>query len=79
MAELGQNLAAAAARPGLAIIGTEDHFGSQDMRRRSAARAGARAATLDGLGHWWMAQGPVRRARALTSFWAGAGRRRLRR
>jgi pimeloyl-ACP methyl ester carboxylesterase len=71
MAELGQNLPAAAARPGLAIIGTEDHFvGSQDMRRRSAARAGARIATLDGLGHWWMVQDPTRSALALTSFWA---------
>jgi pimeloyl-ACP methyl ester carboxylesterase len=74
MAELGQNLPAAAARPGLAIIGTDDHFvGSQDMRRRSAARAGAQVATLDGLGHWWMAQDPARSARTLTSFWAGHG------
>jgi pimeloyl-ACP methyl ester carboxylesterase len=55
----------------LAIIGTEDHFvGSEDMRRRSAARAGARVETLDGLGHWWMAQDPARSAQALTSFWA---------
>jgi pimeloyl-ACP methyl ester carboxylesterase len=74
MAERGQNLPAAAARPGLAIIGTGDHFvGSKDLRRRSAARAGARVATLDGLGHWWMAQDPVRSARALTSFWAERG------
>lgn len=69
MAELGRNLPAAAARPGLAIIGTDDRFvGSQEMRRRSATRAGARAATLDGVGHWWMVQDPVRSARALTSF-----------
>lgn len=55
MAELGQNLPAASERPGLAIIGTEDYFvGSEDIRRRSAARAGARVETLDGLGHWWM-------------------------
>jgi hypothetical protein len=55
MAELGRNLPAAAQRPGLAIIGTEDHFvGSEEMRRRSAARAGARAEVFDGLGHWWM-------------------------
>jgi pimeloyl-ACP methyl ester carboxylesterase len=74
MAELGRSLPAAVARPGLAIIGTDDHFvGSQDMRRRSAARAGAQIATLDGLGHWWMVQDPVRSARALTSFWAGQG------
>ena len=72
MAELGRDLPAAAARPGLAVIGTDDHFvGSQDMRRRSAARAGAQVAVLDGLGHWWMAQDPARAARVLTSFWAG--------
>jgi pimeloyl-ACP methyl ester carboxylesterase len=71
MAELGRNLPAAATRPGLAIIGTDDQFvGSQDMRRRSAARAGARVATLEGLGHWWMAQDPVRSATTLTSFWS---------
>jgi pimeloyl-ACP methyl ester carboxylesterase len=71
MAELGRNLPAAAARPGLAMVGTEDHFvGSLDMRRRSAARAGARVEVLDGLGHWWMAQDPVRSAKVLTAFWA---------
>ena len=72
MADLGRNLPAAAASPGLAIIGTDDHFvGSTDMRHRSAARAGAQAAVLDGLGHWWMVQDPARSARALSSFWAG--------
>ncbi|WIV55558.1 alpha/beta fold hydrolase [Amycolatopsis nalaikhensis] len=71
MAELGRNLPAAAARPGLAIIGTDDHFvGSPELRRRSAARAGARVEVLDGLGHWWMVQDPVRGARALVAFWA---------
>jgi pimeloyl-ACP methyl ester carboxylesterase len=74
MAELGRNLPAAAERPGLAIIGTEDHFvGSEEMRRRSAARAGARAEILEGLGHWWMVQDPGRSARALGSFWAENG------
>jgi pimeloyl-ACP methyl ester carboxylesterase len=71
MADLGRDLPAAAQRPGLAIIGTADHFvGSEDMRRRSASRAGARAEILDGLGHWWMVQDPARAARALSSFWA---------
>ncbi|GAA5099699.1 alpha/beta fold hydrolase [Nocardia iowensis] len=71
MAELGRNLPAAAERPGLAVLGTEDRFvGSEEMRRRSAARAGARVAALDGLGHYWMVQDPVRSARVLTSFWA---------
>ncbi|MEC3982824.1 alpha/beta fold hydrolase [Amycolatopsis sp. H20-H5] len=70
MADLGRDLPAAAERPGLVIIGTEDHFvGSQSMRRRSAERAGARVEILDGVGHWWMVQAPARSARALTSFW----------
>ncbi|WP_236795066.1 alpha/beta fold hydrolase [Amycolatopsis sp. GM8] len=70
MAELGRDLAAAAARPGLAVLGTEDHFvGSVEMRRRSAARAGAEVAVLEGAGHWWMTQDPAGAARALTSFW----------
>ncbi|WP_239096387.1 hypothetical protein [Streptomyces sp. SID11385] len=41
------------------------------MRRRSAARAGAQVAALDGTGHWWMVQDPSGSARALTTFWAG--------
>jgi pimeloyl-ACP methyl ester carboxylesterase len=74
LAELDRYLPAAAQRPGLAIIGTEDHFvGSVDMRLRSAARAGARTEVLEGLGHWWMVQDPGRSARALASFWAENG------
>ncbi|WP_243788822.1 alpha/beta fold hydrolase [Saccharopolyspora gloriosae] len=71
MADFGRELPAAAARPGLAIVATDDHVGgSQDMRGRSADRAGAHVATLGGLGHWWMVQDPVRGAAALTSFWS---------
>lgn len=71
LAELGRNLPAAAARPGLAIIGADDHFvGSVEMRRRSAGKAGADVAVLDGVGHWWMVQDPVRSARILAAFWA---------
>ncbi|GAA4523206.1 alpha/beta fold hydrolase [Amycolatopsis samaneae] len=70
MADLGRNLPAAA-RPGLAVIAAEDHIvGSQEMRRRSAERAGAEVAVLDGVGHWWMVQNPALGARALTDFWA---------
>jgi pimeloyl-ACP methyl ester carboxylesterase len=75
LAELGENLPAAAARPGLAVIGTDDQFvGSEEMRRRSAARAGARVAIFAGVGHWWMVQDPARSARVLTSFWAAPHR-----
>jgi pimeloyl-ACP methyl ester carboxylesterase len=37
--------------------------------RRAADRAGARTEVLDGLGHWWMCQDPVRGAAVLTRFW----------
>lgn len=71
MAELGQHLEAARARPGLAILGTADRFvGSEEMRRRSAARAGAEVLTLEGVGHWWMAEAPRLSADALQGFWS---------
>ena len=70
MAELGAELEKAAVRPGLAIMPSEDHMvGTDEQRRRAAARAGARVEVLDGLGHWWMTQDPQRAARALVSFW----------
>ncbi|WP_103354522.1 alpha/beta fold hydrolase [Amycolatopsis sp. CA-128772] len=68
---LGVALERAATRPGLAILATADHVvGTEAQRRRSAARAGARVAVLDGLGHWWMTHDPARAAAALTGFWA---------
>ncbi len=71
LAEAGVALENAAARPGLAILATEDHFvGSDEIRRRAAARAGARTEVLDGVGHWWMIEDPARGAAALTRFWA---------
>jgi pimeloyl-ACP methyl ester carboxylesterase len=70
MAEAGQSLGNAAARPGLSLLATEDTYvGSDDLRRDAAARAGARTEVLDGLGHWWMLQDPARGALALTDFW----------
>jgi pimeloyl-ACP methyl ester carboxylesterase len=70
MAEAGRVLEAAAARPGLSLLATEDHYvGSEELRRRAADRAGARTEVLDGLGHWWMCQDPVRGAAVLTRFW----------
>jgi pimeloyl-ACP methyl ester carboxylesterase len=71
MAELGAHLESAAARPGLAILPTEDHrVGTDEQRRRAAARAGARIEVLDGLGHWWMTEDPDRGAAVLARFWA---------
>lgn len=70
LADLGKGLEAAAARPGLAILPSEDHMvGTDEQRHRAAARAGARVEVLDGLGHWWMTQDPQRAARALVDFW----------
>ena len=70
MADLGQYLPAAAQRPGLALIATNDTVvGTVEQRLRAAARAGARTETLDGLGHWWLLEGPEHAARALTTFW----------
>ncbi len=70
IAQLGAGLEAAAARPGLSIQPADDHMvGTDEQRRRSAVRAGARIAVLDGLGHWWMTQDPRRGAAVLTDFW----------
>jgi hypothetical protein len=69
-ATAGQNLEAAAARPGLALLPTEDHFvGTDEQKRRAAARSGARVEVLDGLGHWWMPEDPATPARLLVDFW----------
>jgi len=70
MAEAGRELENAADRPGLSLLATEDpYIGLAENRRRAADRAGARTEVLDGLGHWWMMQDPVRGAAALTRFW----------
>jgi pimeloyl-ACP methyl ester carboxylesterase len=72
--ELGEHLGTAAQRPGLAVLATEDQaVGSTEMRERAAARAGARLAVLENLGHWWMLQDPPGAARLLTGFWATLG------
>jgi pimeloyl-ACP methyl ester carboxylesterase len=64
------DLERATARPGLAVIATEDTYvGTDEMKRRAAARAGAKVDVLDGLGHWWMLQDPARGAAMLSRFW----------
>ncbi|MCX8553875.1 alpha/beta fold hydrolase [Mycolicibacterium mucogenicum] len=71
MAEVGRDIETLRARPGLALLATDDpYIGSDEIRYRAAARAGARTTVLDGLGHWWMLQDPARGAAALTEFWA---------
>lgn len=71
MARLGEVLGAAAARPGLVIVPSEDGYtGGEERARWSAGRAGARVAVLRGLGHWWMVQDPATGAEALREFWS---------
>lgn len=70
VAEAGRLLANATARPGLSLLATEDTYvGTDEQRRAAAEQAGARTEVLEGLGHWWMLQDPVRGAKALTDFW----------
>lgn len=71
MAQLGERLPKAAARPALVIVASEDHYtGGEALARESAARANAQVEVLDGLGHWWMLQDPQRGASVLQKFWA---------
>jgi pimeloyl-ACP methyl ester carboxylesterase len=70
LADAGRALEKAAARPGLSLLATEDPFvGTEEMRRRSAERAGARTEVLNGLGHWWMVEDPAASAAVLAGFW----------
>jgi pimeloyl-ACP methyl ester carboxylesterase len=71
MRDLGAALPRAAAKPGLALIATEDHFGGgETLARRAAGRAKAEVAVLKGAGHWWMCQQPKQGADAINSFLA---------
>jgi pimeloyl-ACP methyl ester carboxylesterase len=71
MARLGERLGAAAARPGLVLIATEDGFTGGEQRARWAAdRAQAQVAVLAGRGHWWMLEDPQAGADALRAFWS---------
>jgi pimeloyl-ACP methyl ester carboxylesterase len=69
--DLGTGLPRAAAKPGLALIATEDSYcGGETLARRSAERAGAKVAVLEGAGHWWMCQQPKQGADAINAFLA---------
>jgi len=71
MRDLGTGLPRAAAKPGLAMIATEDPYvGGKTLARRSAERAGAKVAVLEGAGHWWMCQQPKQGADAINAFLA---------
>ena len=71
MSELGKRLDAAAARPGLVIIASDDQYtGGEERARWAANKAAAQVAELKGLGHWWMLQDPAAGAAALEKFWS---------
>ncbi|CAN5363692.1 alpha/beta fold hydrolase [soil metagenome] len=71
LARIHDDLPRAAANRGLAILATEDlAVGSDAARRRMAERAGATVAVLEGQGHTWMLDNPLRSAQALSDFWA---------
>lgn len=71
MRDFGAGLPRAAAKPGLALIATEDHYcGGETLARRCAERAGANVAILQGAGHWWMCQQPKQAADAINAFLA---------
>ena len=69
MAKLGEGLEKAAAKPGLAIIATDDAYtGGEAPSRAEAARAGAEVAVMPGQGHWWMANQPKEGAEIIRAF-----------
>lgn len=71
MRDFGTGLPRAVAKPGLALIATEDHYcGGETLARRCAERAGANVAVLQGAGHWWMCQQPKQAADAINAFLA---------
>src|SRR4051812_24724258 len=75
MAQLGEGLPNAAARPGLVLLATKDDaVGTEVQRRETAAAAGASVAVVPG-GHWWPTEpasiAPA--AAALRELWARSG------
>ena len=70
LAQWGQKVPAASARPGLVIVPAEDDYTGGEARHRwIAERAGASVAVLEGVGHWWMLQDPAAAAATLRRFW----------
>lgn len=71
LANLGQGLKNAAARPGLVLMLTDDAvMGTFEQRLECARFASARTAILDGYEHWWPTEGDGEAgAKVLTEFW----------
>ena len=70
MKSLGERLRTTQQPRGLVIIPTEDHFpGTPQMAANTADACGAKTATLQGLGHWWMISDPILATDVLTQHW----------
>ena len=70
LSQLAADLPKAAARPGLVVVASEDHYvGTEAMARSAAAEAGATVEVLTGVGHWWMLQDPAAAAVIYDQFW----------
>jgi pimeloyl-ACP methyl ester carboxylesterase len=53
----------------LVLIASEDTYtGGEVLATRTAQRWGSEVEVLEGLGHWWMMQDPIRSAEALSKF-----------
>ena len=71
LAELGKDIVKCAAKPGLALIATEDAYtGGADKAHRVAERAGVETAVMEGHKHWWMCQAPKEGAEIIKVFLA---------
>jgi pimeloyl-ACP methyl ester carboxylesterase len=70
MSTWGEDFAALPSRPRTLVVNTVDdlYTGGPDTARLVAQQWGASVAELDGLGHWWMMQDPVRAAAMLNEF-----------
>ena len=72
MIEWGAVAVAAAARPGLFLLATDDPYvGKGRGVLDTAASMGAEVAELAGLGHWWMLEDPVGSAAVLEAWVEG--------
>lgn len=71
VAELGKDIAKCAAKPGLALIATEDAYtGGADKAHRIADKVGVEKAVMEGHKHWWMCQAPAEGAEIIKGFLA---------
>ena len=70
MRELGEAVASAERTPGLIIDATADPYVPSAMAHDVAAAVGADILTLEGMGHWWMWEGPALVADGLVAFWS---------